>query len=121
MSFSWEQIGGAPVVLQDAGTPTPSFEAPQWDGSTELTVEEATLIFRLTTNQGMAAESTDDVEVFIRIPGDGNGDDAVNAFDVATFRHLSPESDFNQDGAVNANDLAILRQNGARRRAHTIR
>ncbi len=33
LTFAWRQINGAPVVLRDANTATPSFEAPDRDGT----------------------------------------------------------------------------------------
>ena len=101
------------VVLRNPDTLTPDFDAPQWDGSTELTKSQARLRFRLTVNGGA---DSDECEVYIRVPGDANGDDAVNAFDVARVRTVHPEADFNGDGGVNAFDVAILRLNSGRRR-----
>ena len=115
-SYWWQQTAGAAVTLRNASTATPDFDAPGWDGSTELTPEQATLRFRLTINQATRYEDSDECEIYIRIPGDGNGDDVVNAFDLAKLRQLDPEVDFNADGLVNAFDLAILRQNAGRRR-----
>lgn len=115
-TYLWEQIAGVPVELDDPTIATPHFDAAQWDGSTELTRNEATLRFRLTINKGRANEATDEVEVYIRIPGDANGDDAVNAFDVAKLRLSDPDADFSGDGIVNAMDIGILRQNATRRR-----
>jgi len=111
--YLWEQISGAPVALRNADTATPDFDAPKWDGSTELTQEEATLIFRLTVDSG----KTDETQVHVRIPGDANGDNAVNAFDVAKLRLLSPFADFNGDNIVDAFDLATLRNNAGRARS----
>ena len=115
-TYSWAQTGGTTVTLRNASTATPDFDAPQWDGSTELTTAEASLGFRLTINQGKTGEDSDECEVYIRIPGDATGDDDVNAFDLAKLRQLDPAADFNGDGPVNAFDLAILRQNSGRRR-----
>ena len=115
-SYSWQQIDGVPVVLRNAESSTPNFDAPQWDGSTELSRTEALLRFRLTINEGELNEDADEVEVYIRIPGDANGDDAVNAFDLAMVRTVRPEADFNGDGVINAFDVVILRQNAGRRR-----
>ena len=81
-----------------------------------MTRAEASLTFRLTINQGQPAQSSDDVEVYIRIPGDANGDNVVNAFDLSKLRLLDPLADFNGDGVVNAFDLSILRLNAARHR-----
>jgi len=110
--YLWEQIGGIPVTLRNADTATPDFDAPRWDGSTELTQEEATLIFRLTVDSG----KTDETQVHVRIPGDANGDNAVNAFDVALVRNVDPCADFDGDGRVTGFDVAILRTNSGRRR-----
>ena len=115
-TYLWEQLSGIPVVLDNPASPSPTFSAPQWDGSTELTKTQATLTFRLTINQGEVTEYTDEVAVYIRIPGDANGDDAVNAFDVALLRLSDPSADFNGDGFTNATDISILRQNTSRRR-----
>jgi len=112
-TYAWEQLAGEPVTMRDTSSVTAQFDAPQWDGSTELTPTQARLQFRLTVDEGV---STDDCEVYIRIPGDANGDDQVNAFDVALLRLFDPDADFNADGIVNAFDLAILRQNSGRKR-----
>ena len=111
----WEQIAGKTVTLRNPDTLTPDFDAPHWNGSVELTKTEARLRFRLTVNGGA---DTDECEVYIRIPGDANGDDVVNAFDVALFRQVPPhpDADCNGDGTVNMFDIAILRANSARRR-----
>ena len=113
-TFLWEQIAGITVTLRNADTDSPDFDAPQWDGSTELTKTEARLRFRLTINQGEADEASDEVEVYIRIPGDATGDDVVNAFDLAKLRQGDPAANFNGDLTVNAFDLAILRQSSGR-------
>ena len=115
-SYLWEQTGGMAVTLRNAGTATPDFDAPQWDGSTELTRTQARLQFRLTINAGEATEASDEVEVYIRIPGDATDDDVINAFDLAKVRQSAPEANFNGDSTVNAFDLAILRQNAGRQR-----
>ena len=112
----WEQIAGVTVILRNAETLTPDFDAPQWDGSIELTKTEACLRFRLTINAGEADEDADECEVDIRIPGDATGDDTVNAFDLAKLRQADPTANFNGDEFVNAFDLAILRQNSGRAR-----
>ena len=112
-SYAWTQVSGAPVVLRNAGTATPDSDAPQWDGSTELTVAGATLEFQLSINGGA---STDATQVYIRIPGDATGDNVVNAFDLARLRQQVPEADFTGDAVVNAFDLAVLRQNAGRSR-----
>ena len=116
LTYSWEQVadGGMPVTLRNAGTETPDFDAPMWDGSTELTRTEARLHFQLTINTGEAGEDSDEVEVYIRVPGDATGDDLVNAFDLAKLRQFDPSANFNGDVSVNAFDLAILRQNAGR-------
>ena len=116
-TYLWEQLdlpGDPAVVLRNAETATPDFDAPQWDGSTELTRTEARLRFRLTVNAGNATESGDEVEIYIRLPGDANDDDMVNAFDVALFRQLNPSANFNGDEFINAFDLAIFRQHAGR-------
>ena len=125
-TFSWQQLdvpastppGDDPVVtLDNPASPTPTFDALQWDGSTELTKTEARLRFQLTINAGdTLGERTDEVEVHIRLPGDANGDDRINAFDVMMLRTSAPDADFNGDGTVNGADLSILRLNSHRRR-----
>ena len=115
-AHSWEQVGGIAVALAGAGTTTPEFVAPQKADGQELTRSEALLRFRLTINSGAFSQKSDEVEVYIRVPGDANGDDAVNAFDLALLRQLDPAADFNDDSGVNAFDLAVLRQNSGRRR-----
>ena len=113
-SYAWSQTGGISVALRNDDTATPDFDAPQWDGSTELTVAEATLGFELSINAGA---STDTCEIYIRVPGDANGDNVVNAFDLAKLRQTDPSANFNGDLVVNAFDLAILRQSSGRSRA----
>ena len=115
-TYFWGQTAGLPVVLRGADTAAPDFDAPQWDGSTELSRTEASLVFSLTVNQGEPNESVDECGVYVRIPGDANGDDLVNAFDVALVRMVAPGSDFNGDETINAFDVVILRQNAGRRR-----
>ena len=115
-TYLWEQTDGIAVTTSDVNLPTLSFAAPQWSGSIELTKTEARLGFLLTINQGQATEDFDQCEVYVRIPGDANEDDTVNAFDLAKLRQLDPATDYNGDGSVNAFDLAILRQNSGRRR-----
>ena len=121
-TYLWEQLdtidpGADPAVtLDDPSLPQPTFVAPQWDGSTELTRTQAMLRFRLTINQGEADEDSDEVEVYIRIPGDATGDNTVNAFDLAKLRQGDIAASFNGDAFVNAFDLAILRQNSGRTR-----
>ena len=113
VSYLWSQLSGTPVALNNAAMAQADFVAPSWDGVTELTTAEATLLFELSINGGVSADTC---TIYIRIPGDGNGDNAVNAFDVAIVRQVRPEADFNCDGRVNAFDVAILRHNGGRRR-----
>ena len=116
-SYSWEQIAGQMVTLSDAESPEPTFDAPQWDGSTELTKTQARLSFQLTINPGnMLGERTDEVTVYIRIPGDANGDNLVNAFDLAKLRQIAPAADFDGNGRVDAFDVSIFRLNAGRRR-----
>jgi len=115
-TYQWQQLGGIPVTLRNADTATPDFDAPQWDGSTELTIAEATLLMQLTVNEGSSSPSSDDTQLYVRIPGDSNGDDLVNAFDIALLRNLDPSADYTGDGVVNAFDLAVLRINAGRRR-----
>ena len=43
LAYSWSQILGTPVMLQDENTATPSFEAPKWPDH---------LVFELTVNDG---------------------------------------------------------------------
>ena len=115
-TYAWEQTAGVAVALDDPASVVPSFDAPQWDGTTELLLADAALAFRLTVNQGQTNEDTDEVACYVRIPGDANGDDVVNAFDLALLRQLDAGADFNGDGGVNAFDLAILRVSSGRRR-----
>jgi hypothetical protein len=111
-TYSWTQLAGKAVVINNASAALANFDAPAWDGSTELTIAEASLQFQLEVDGG----STDTCDCYVRIPGDANGDNRVNAFDIARLRTLHPEADFNDDGAVNAFDLAILRNNSSRAR-----
>jgi len=112
-TYAWTQTGGK--VDNAILTPTAalaSIVTPAASGSTELTVAEASLEFTLAVDGG----STDTCACYVRIPGDANGDDVINAFDISRLRQLHPEADFNDDGGVNAFDLAVLRVNSSRRR-----
>lgn len=61
--YSWTQVEGAPLVLQNADTLTASFSAPTVpDGG-------ATFVFRLTATDGALA-GMDDVVVHVRKPSD---------------------------------------------------
>ena len=115
-TFAWAQEAGKSVDLRNADAPVADFDAPKWDGSTELTRTEATLRFRLTINAGEPGERSDEIEIYIRIPGDATGDDLVNAFDLAKLRQGDPCADFTGDSFLNAFDLAILRQSSGRMR-----
>ena len=115
-TYLWEQVAGVGVAIRRADEAVADLDAPQWDGATELTKTEARLRFRLTINVGTPQQDSDEVEIYIRIPGDANGDDVVNAFDIALLRVLDPSADFNGDTAVNAFDVSILRLNSGRRR-----
>ena len=84
--------------------------------SQEMTKTEARLQFRLTVNQGEPAEDSDEVEVYIRIPGDASGNDSVGAEDVDLYAQGDPSADFNGDGLVDVNDLDILVANFGRQR-----
>ncbi|GMU84436.1 MAG: hypothetical protein AMXMBFR47_43060, partial [Planctomycetota bacterium] len=54
LSFSWEQTGGAAVVLSGADSATPSFTAPS---------AADTLTFRLTVDDGLGGSDTDEVVI----------------------------------------------------------
>jgi len=112
-TFQWTQLSGVAVALRAADTLTPDFDAPQWDGSTELTRTEATLLFDLSINDGAFADT---VEVYVRIPGDVDGDDKLNAFDISLIRKLDPASDFDGNNLINAFDIIIYRINFGRKR-----
>jgi len=63
--------------------------------------------------------------VHVRIPGDGNGDDIVNVFDLVLLGlalnygagdlYYNPDVDFNADGSINTSDRTILGTNWRRR------
>ena len=110
-TFLWSQPGGLDVSVAGAVTANVAFTAPAWDGSTELTITQASLSFQLDVDGGA---DTDTCDCFVRLPGDANGDGTVNAFDVAAVRTLQDAADFNGDGAVNAFDISILRINATR-------
>ena len=57
-SYAWVQTAGDAVVLDDADTATPEFDAPS-------TSAEQTLVFRLTVTDGDGAMATDDVDVVV--------------------------------------------------------
>ena len=57
-SYAWVQTAGDAVVLDDADTATPAFDAPS-------TSAEQTLIFRLTVTDDDAAMSSDEVSVVV--------------------------------------------------------
>jgi len=118
VTYHWEQIAGEEVVLRNADTATPDFDASQDEDCwcVELPRSAARLRFRLTINRDTPDEASDEVEVYIRLPGDANGDDVVNVYDVERVRSLDPSADFNGDGVVDARDALILRTNACRRR-----
>lgn len=61
ITYSWTQILGTPVFLNNADTATPSFEAPQLGGSASNGI---TLTFQLTVSDGIAnSTSTVNVQV----------------------------------------------------------
>lgn len=58
LTFSWRQVDGPPVVLDDPASPTPGFIAPILD-------EEATLTFELVVSDGMRNSAPDRVAVVV--------------------------------------------------------
>ena len=58
VSYAWRQTAGDDVMLEDAATVTPEFDAPS-------TAAAQTLTFRLTTTDDDGAESFDDVSVAV--------------------------------------------------------
>ncbi|MGR9053515.1 MAG: PKD domain-containing protein [Gammaproteobacteria bacterium] len=59
-SWSWVQIGGAPVVLNNASTPNASFTAPQLKG-----LKSMIQTFELTVTDDEGAEATDRVQITV--------------------------------------------------------
>ena len=59
LSYSWEQTGGDPVVLNDANTPKPTFNVPDVDG-------DKVLAFKLTVSDGKGGQGNDNVKIRIR-------------------------------------------------------
>ena len=112
-TYAWTQLSGEAVTINNAGSALADFDAPMWDGSTELLIADCTLEFQLSVDGGA---DTDTCSTYIRLPGDATGDNIINAFDIAKVRVVDPSADFNGDMVVNAFDLAILRRNAARRR-----
>jgi len=60
LTFQWEQIGGHPVTLADAGTATPSFTSP-----TAPPAGAEVLTFRLTVDDGFGGTDSDTVKVTV--------------------------------------------------------
>ena len=112
-TYQWTQLAGTTVTINDAALAVANFDAPEWDGSTELTAAEASLEFELSVDGGASADTC---ACYVRIPGDATGDDIVNAFDLAKVRQQDPAANFNGDYVINAFDLAILRQASGRKR-----
>ena len=56
LTYNWTQTDGAPVLLDGADTPTPSFEAPKG---------ETTLVFELVVSDGSAQSQPDQVSATI--------------------------------------------------------
>ena len=56
LAYSWSQLSGVAVTLENANTPTPFFTAPIVNSDTPLT-------FRVTVTDDDAASSSDDVTV----------------------------------------------------------
>jgi PKD repeat protein len=79
LSYSWEQIAGEPVVvLVDANTAKPRFDAPDVDGDKVLTL-------RLNVADGNGGQATDSVRIIIkdnpaveRQAGQYNSDNLIN-------------------------------------------
>ena len=112
-TYSWVQLSGETVTVNSPAAVVANFDAPGPPGSGEFLIADCTLVFQLTVDGG----DTDTCSTYIRLPGDSNGDNVVNAFDLADVRNLvTPGADFNGDGGVNAFDLSILRRNSGRRR-----
>ena len=59
LRYSWEQTGGDSVVLNDANTPKPTFNAPDVDG-------DKVLAFKLTVADGKGGQGIDNVKIRIR-------------------------------------------------------
>ena len=59
LRYSWEQTGGVSVVLNDANTAKPTFNAPDVDG-------DKVLAFKLTVSDGKGGEGIDNVKIRIR-------------------------------------------------------
>ena len=59
LRYSWEQTGGDSVVLNDANTPKPTFNAPDVD-------EDKVLTFKLTVVDEKGGQGSDDVKIRIK-------------------------------------------------------
>ncbi|HEY9039000.1 MAG TPA: Ig-like domain-containing protein [Roseovarius sp.] len=64
LTYAWTQIGGPAVTLTGAGTATPGFAAPVLIAG----APDATLIFSLTVNDGVADSAADTVSVTVTAP-----------------------------------------------------
>ncbi|MCC5794676.1 MAG: hypothetical protein JJT85_08060 [Chromatiales bacterium] len=71
VSYSWVQLDGPDAGLQDAGTPTPSFNVP---------AGEARMVFQLTVTDDQGATASDTVEVTVTAVPRRRGSSALDPF-----------------------------------------
>lgn len=112
VTLEWTQEGGAPVVLDDPASATPSFTAPQVS-----TLAEAVLVFRLTARDSEGAEASAVQTVRVLLLGDVSGDDRVDQTDLDLIRSLfgtqgdeAEPFDLNGDGRIDGRDVLIVRR-----------
>jgi hypothetical protein len=97
LTYTWQQISGPPVTLQDADTDSPTFVAPNMESSDEA-------VFQVAVSNGETTE-TDTVTVVIhpinitvtsRLPIELSSPGRIDWTDDTDLRLLDPESDDQQ-------------------------
>ncbi len=114
--YTWTQILGPSVSLTGETTPEASFVAPLLAPG-----EQVTLAFQVSVWDGHNGDVIKDINVQIRMAGDLDGDNHVNAADLlimtsawytlASDLRYDPRADINDDGVVNGIDLLLLAKN----------
>ncbi|CAG1004024.1 hypothetical protein PHYC_03109 [Phycisphaerales bacterium] len=60
LTYSWQQIAGPAAMLSNPADPSPTFTAPP------VPLAGATLVFRLTVNDGLGGAAQDDVQITVQ-------------------------------------------------------
>ena len=112
LTIDWEQLAGVLVVLVATDDTMMEFDAPVVNS-----LEEASLIFRVTVRDDRGGQATDTVTVRVIMAGDVDMDDVVSERDEARVGELfeaggepgpDGEGDLNGDGRVDGRDLSIV-------------